>query len=112
MSAATAIPFREASTTSTPEVAGILAITLLVLAAFAGLAWYARRKGWLDRWATKRALLSPGQTGLVVLESMRLSRKSTIYRVTDGSREYLLVESELNVDLVPVTESGAVGKLP
>ena len=44
------IPFRQAPVASGPEVFGMLLTTLLVLAAFAGLAWYARRRGWLERW--------------------------------------------------------------
>lgn len=108
-STSTPIPFRESAATTTPEVVGILAITLLLLAAFGGLAWYARRRGWLDRWSTKRSLRSAGQEGLAVVDTIRLSRKSTLYRITDGSREYLLVESELNVELVPVVAGNTTG---
>ena len=103
------IPFRESAATSAPEVVGILLITLLVLAAFGGLAWYSKRRGWLDRWSTKRALRPTDQAGLSVVDTMRLSRRSTLYRVSDGSREYLLVESELNVELVSVPAGNAAG---
>ncbi|QNN48268.1 hypothetical protein H9L17_14420 [Thermomonas brevis] len=45
-----AIPFRPDAVVSLPEAGGVLAAALLLLAAFYGLAWYARRAGWLGRW--------------------------------------------------------------
>lgn len=102
--AATApIPFRESSVASTGDVFGMFAITLLLLAAFAGAAWYARKAGWLDRWVGKL----PAKAGiparrLAVVERLPLSRKTMVYRIVDGDRQYLLAESMGGVQWLPV----------
>lgn len=100
------IPFRKTAVTSGPEVLGTLAITLLVLAGFAALAWYARRRGWLDRWVTHAPSTAAGNRKLSVIEVLHVSRKTTLFRVSDGQREFLLTESSVQVQL---TQDGGEG---
>jgi hypothetical protein len=100
------IPFRKTSVTSGPEVFGTLVITLLVLAALSALAWYAQRRGWLDRWITQVPSKATGKRKLAVVEVLHVSRKTTLYRVSDGERELLLTESSVHAQLVPHAPEG------
>jgi len=94
-----AIPFRPDAVVSLPEAGGVLAAALLLLAAFYGLAWYARRAGWLGRWMGGRATSSNDARKLAVLERLVVSRKTVLYRIRDGEQEYLLVESSASAGL-------------
>jgi len=100
------IPFRNTAVTSGPEVLGILAVTLLVLAAFASMAWYARRRGWLDRWISRLPTATTGTRKLAVVEVLHVSRKTTLFRIRDGERELLLVESSVQAQLGPASDEG------
>jgi len=95
------IPFRKTSVTSGPEIFGTLLITLLVLAGFAGLAWYARRRGWLDRWISQAPSAVAGNRKLQVIEVLHVSRKTTVFRIRDGEQEMLLTESSVQTQLTP-----------
>lgn len=99
------IPFRESSPTSAPEVFGLFATTLLLLAAFYAVAWYARRAGWLDRWVGPRPAAGENPRQLAVLERLPVSRKTTLYRVRHGDKEYLLAESTTPIQLSDASES-------
>ncbi|HUR39733.1 MAG TPA: hypothetical protein VM240_01045 [Verrucomicrobiae bacterium] len=102
------IPFRNSGVTSGGEVFGILATTLLLLAAVAAAAWYARRKGWLDRWANAPAASGNAPaTRLRVVDRLRLSRRTTVFRIADGQGEYLLVESDHGATLVAAATGAA-----
>lgn len=104
-----AIPFRHTSIVSASEVSGILVATVLVLCVLAVSAWFARRKGWLDRWSVGSGKASVAGKSLVVLEVLRISRKTTIYRVANGQREFLIAESSAPVALAASpSESGPV----
>lgn len=94
-----AIPFRPDAVVSLPEAGGVLAAALLLLAAFYGLAWYARRVGWLGRWMGGRATSFNDARKLAVLERLVVSRKTVLYRIRDGEQEYLLVESSASAGL-------------
>ena len=101
------IPFRKTSAVSGNELLGTLLTTLLVLAAVAGTAWFARRMGWLARWTGADAREGGATRSIAVLGVRRVSRRTTLYRVSDGRREYLLAESTAQVqllDLPPATE--------
>lgn len=100
------IPFRKTAVTSGPEVFGTLVITLLVLAALSALAWYAQRRGWLDRWITQVPSGATGKRKLAVVEVLHVSRKTTLYRVRDGERELLLTESSVHAQLAPQPREG------
>lgn len=100
--AAAPIPFRKTAATSAPEVFGVLVTTLLLLAAFAALALFARKRGWLDRWVGSAPAAPDSKRQLAVIETLHISRKTTLYRVRDGGREFLLAESSAPVQLAPV----------
>jgi len=93
------IPFRKSSATSGSEVVGVFVTTLLVLAAFAALAAFARRHGWLDRWVGQLPSAPENKRQLVVVETLRVSRKTTVYRVKNGEHEFLLAESSAPLQL-------------
>lgn len=101
-----AIPFRQDSAVSMPEAGGLLLAALLLLAAFYCIAWYAKRAGWLARWAGAAANDGDSQRRLAVIERMAVSRKTVLYRVRDGEKEYLLVESSAAIHVT------SPGKLP
>lgn len=94
-----AVPFRQDAAVSLSEAGGVLVMALLLLAAFYGLAWYARRAGWLDRWVVGRAKPADNARRLQVLERFAVSRKTVLYRIHDGEKEYLLVESSVSAGL-------------
>jgi hypothetical protein len=98
------IPFRESSPTSAPEVFGLFATTVLLLAAFYAIAWFARRAGWLDRWVGPRPPAGENPRQLALLERLPVSRRTTLYRVRHGDKEYLLAESSTPVQLSAVSE--------
>lgn len=97
--AVTAIPFRKSAAVSGSEVFGVLMTTLLVLAVFSALAWYARKRGWFDRWVGRMPSSAEVKRNLAVAEVLRVSRKTTVYRIRDGEREFLLAESSGPVQL-------------
>lgn len=101
---ADAIPFRRDPAVSMPEAGGLLLTALLLLAAFYGVASYAKRAGWLERWTGGKAGAGDSRRTLMVLERMALSRKTVLYRVRDGEQEYLLVESSASVQLTATRE--------
>ena len=94
-----AIPFRKTSVVSGSEVFGMLVTTVLILAAVAALAWFARRQGWLDRWTGGVSSARDKKRSMTVLEVVRISRKTTLYRVINGKREFLLAESSAQIQL-------------
>lgn len=91
------IPFRKDSVTNTPEVFSLLVTTLLLVSIFAALAWYARRRGWLDRWVGPKLHPTIQNKKIIVLETLRLSQKTTLYRVCNGDNEFLLAESSMHI---------------
>jgi len=101
--AAAPIPFRKSAATSGPEIFGVLATTLLVLAGFAAFAVFARRRGWLDRWVGRAPLAADNPRKLAVIETLFVSRKTTIYRIRNGEREFLLAESTSPLQLTPAS---------
>ena len=101
VASSSAIPFRKTSIVSGSEVFGMLVTTILVLAALGALAWFARRLGWLDRWIGGARSAHDIKRSLAVLEIVHISRKTTLFRVMDGDREILLVESSAQIQLLP-----------
>ena len=95
------IPFRKTAVVSGSEVAGLVITTLLLLAVIAVSAWFARRQGWLDRWIGGAQPAVNSKRSLAVLEVLRISRKTTLYRLSNGTREFLLAESSAQIQLSP-----------
>lgn len=90
-----AIPFRQDSAADGATLVGVLAVTVVLLAVLALATWHARRRGWLDRWigpdATQRG------PALRVEQALRLSPRTTLYRVSYEDRLLLVVESTANI---------------
>ena len=103
------IPFRKEGITNTPEVFDLLVTTLLLVAIFAALAWFARRQGWLDRWVGPKPHAQSDKKKIVVLDLQRVSQKTTLYRISSGDDEYLLAESSMQVQLVKKDVQKEVG---
>jgi hypothetical protein len=101
------IPFRKSAPVSGPEVFGTLVFTLLLLSAFAGLAWFARRKGWLDRWLALPSGQGVQRRQLAVLEVLNISRRTTLLRVRHGEKELLIIESTGQVQVREALTAGA-----
>ena len=104
---APAIPFRETSTVSGGDIAAAFAWTVLLLVAALVLAIVAKRRGWLARWGV--AAPAASATGLRVEQVLRVSARTTLYRVADGRGHYLLAESRDGVQLVPLRDVDAAG---
>ncbi len=103
------IPFRKEGITNTPEVFGLLVTTLLLVAIFAALAWFARRQGWLDRWVGPKPQAQSDKKKILVLEVQRVSEKTTLYRIGSDDDVYLLAESSMQVQLVKKSAEKEVG---
>lgn len=101
------IPFRTAATASGHDLMGVMAVTVAILLMASLAAWFARRKGWLDRWMSSRPIRAAAQQTLRVEQTVRVSRKTALHRIVDGDRRYLLVESDLQVQWLPMSEQGA-----
>ena len=102
MSPQAGIQFRPESAGLATQAGASLLVAVLLLACALAFALYARRKGWLARWVGG----TQGNTttaGLRVAESLRLSRRTVVYRLV-GEREYLVVESDVNARVVPLGE--------
>ncbi len=104
--------FKDSSPVSGGEVMGVLLVTVLMLAAFAALATLAKRKGWIERVFKKTALLNPAASGLRLVGMMKVSRNTTVFKVSDGKSEFVIVESSLNAMLQPLNQTPCEETLP
>lgn len=96
-----AIPYRESAEVSGGDIAGAFGFALLLLAAALALAWFARRKGWLQRWgAAARTSGRPQLASLRVEQALRVSPRTVLFRIADGDRTYLLAESRHGIQLL------------
>jgi hypothetical protein len=101
---APAIPFRqEPATAGAGSLSGALLIAVAMLAVVAAAAWYARRRGWLDRWVGPAP--SPRAQSLQVEQTLRLSPQTILYRVRHEGEVLLVIESRVNARI----ERAAVG---
>jgi len=92
---ASAIPFRqESATAGAASLSGALLIAVAMLSVVAAVAWYARRRGWLDRWVGPTP--SPRAQLLQVEQALRLSPQTTLYRVRHEGQVLLVIESRVN----------------
>jgi flagellar biogenesis protein FliO len=90
---ASPIPYRTTSEVSGGDVAGALAATVALLALALLMGWLARRLGWLQRWGVAPLAAAPGAQRLRIEQSLRVSTRTVVFRISDGSREFLLAES-------------------
>ncbi len=78
----------------------VLLVLVLMLSVVLALTWFAKQKGWLQRWTTATASRSATTRSLHVEQALRLSPRTTLFRVVDGTDRYLLVESTGTVRFV------------
>lgn len=103
------IPYRAESEGVASSAGGAIFAALLLLGLFTAVLVVARRKGLLDRWIVAPPAGRPERSGLRVEQALRVSPKTMLYRVRDGERSYLLVESLAQATLHPVTDGTADG---
>lgn len=103
-----AIPFRDDGGSAASSITAALLVTVLMLALLALAAIYARKRGWLDRWVgqTRAAHAKPS---MQVAQVLRLSPRTTLYRVHDGTRVLLVLESAVNAQVVADTTQVGAG---
>lgn len=96
------IPYRTTSEVSGGDVAGALAATVALLALALLIGWMARRLGWLQRWGVAPLAALPAGRRLRIEQSLRLSTKTVVFKISDGGRDYLLAESRDGVQWLPL----------
>jgi len=87
------IPYRNESGSVAMPALGALVATVLMLALFAAVLKFARKRGLLDRWIVAPRVAEDGRPALRVEQSLRVGPRTTVHRIRDGERRYLLVES-------------------
>jgi hypothetical protein len=87
------IPFRSESTGAGSGAVGAFGVTVALLAACVWLLHLAKRRGWLARWVVAAPPRPAADAPLQLEQALRLSARTTLYRVRDGGRTVLLVES-------------------
>ena len=90
---ASPIPYRTTSEVSGGDVAGALAATVALLALALFVGWLARRLGWLQRWGVPAIAGTIEPQRLRVEQSLRISTRTVVFRISDGQRDFLLAES-------------------
>lgn len=102
------IAFREEGSSTGADAAQALGMTVLLLAVVVVGLWAARRRGWLQRWLGAAVLARPADSSdLKLVHTLRLSPRTSVYRIQNGSKSFLLVESSAQVTLQRVEEHDA-----
>lgn len=104
-----AIAYRPDSSGIAGSAGDVLLVLVVLLGATLALALLAKRKGWLQRWTVGASSLVQTRTGLRVEQALRMSPRTTLFRVIDGERRYLLVESSGTVQFIADDSTGAGG---
>lgn len=92
------IPFRREDGDLGASLVDVLLILVVLLGAAAVGLWFAKRRGWLRTWTTTPPT-EAANAGITVLQRLRLSPKTVVYRLKDGDAEFLIVESTANTTL-------------
>lgn len=87
------IPYRAESAVGAAGAATPFLVTVVLLGACIAALHYAKRRGWLARWVVPPPTRPQGDAPLRVEHALRVSARTTVYRVRDGDRTWLLVES-------------------
>jgi hypothetical protein len=101
--AAQPIPYRSDANGLAASTGSALLVAILLLAAFAFALRFAKRRGLLDRWIVAAPARVAGRPDMQVELALRVSPKTTIYRIRDAGRNYLLVESLAQTTLTLLT---------
>lgn len=107
--ASPSIPFRPETTSAADGAIHALLATSLLLAACLGALLYAKKRGWLNKW-----IPAPNASGreaaLRTTGVLRLSQKTSVYQVTDGQHEFLVVETAGAAQVVVLPKEGTDGR--
>ena len=101
------IPYRHEGGGLVASATGAMVVAGLLLGGLYAVLRIARQRGLLDRWIVATPSASAGATAhapLTVERALRISPKTSVYRIRDGARRYLLVESLVQATLVPLPE--------
>jgi hypothetical protein len=110
------IPYRKEGSGADGSLIGVLAVTVLMLAVFVVLLRLAKSRGLLDRWIVSgpagSAANKAGHDAMRVEQALRVSPRTMLYRIRDGERRYLLVESiAANARLQPLRDGDGAPSL-
>lgn len=98
------IPYRSDANGMAASTSSALLVAVLLLAALALALRYAKRRGLLDRWIVAAPGRVAGRPEMQVVRALRISPKTTLYRIRDADRQYLLVESLAQTTLTPIPD--------
>lgn len=103
------IPYRKESDGAGGSLIGVLAITVLLLVVFVVTLRAAKSRGLLDRWIVSTpsggAASRNGRDAMRVEQALRVSPRTTLYRIRDGEHRFLLIESiATNARLQPLRD--------
>lgn len=101
------IPYRHEGGGLVASATGAMVVAGLLLGGLYVALRIARQRGLLDRWIVALPTAASGAAApspLTVERALRVSPKTSVYRIRDGARRYLLVESLAQATLVPLSE--------
>lgn len=101
------IPYRDEGGGLAADAGGAVFAAILLLALLVVALQFARKRGLLDRWIVAAPARAAGRPQMQVEQALRVGAKTMVYRIRDGERRYLLVESTAQTTLVPVSEIDA-----
>jgi hypothetical protein len=99
-----AIPYRDEGGGLAGDAGGAMFAAILLLALLVAALQFARKRGLLDRWIVAAPARAAGRPQMQVEQALRVGAKTMVYRIRDGERRYLLVESTAQATLVPVSD--------
>lgn len=96
---AAGIPYRHESVDMAGSALDALLVAVSLLAGCLAALWYAKKRGWLSKWiAPIRA--GSGASDMELVQALRLGPKTTLYKVRDGARDYVVLESTVPASLI------------
>ena len=98
------IPYRDEGGGLAADAGGAVFAAILLLALLVVALQFARKRGLLDRWIVAAPARAAGRPQMQVEQALRVGAKTMLYRIRDGERRYLLVESTAQTTLVPVSD--------
>lgn len=98
------IPYRSDANGMAASTGTALLVAVLLLAMCAVALRFAKQRGLLDRWIVAVPGRVAGRPQMQVVHALRISPKTTLYRIRDADRQYVLVESLAQTTLTPVSD--------
>ena len=104
------IPYRAETAVSAGQLTSVLLVTVLLLGIFLVLALYAKKRGWLQKLMPASAVRPAGTQWRLYVQAQRISRLTTVYKVEDGARAWLIVESAGQVSVSALPDQPVTGE--